>query len=193
MAWQCSSLTPAYPKQLKFQMSSTCFVVSALPRIHVGSSVTLWLICWLLKYSLCCKCCLVTLAFHVPFMSFLATEKVRLKQRPQLYQETRNITSADVGCSSSAGYAVTNTRGLMWFLNHQQHPQFCISCLWLEIRVVFISGEKRAGQERKQKSTYKDLRTAWRWKKKQAVKTLPLNDGARDKTNKCSAALEDGK
>lgn len=57
---------------------------------------------------------------------------------------------------------------------------------------VYLRGEKSRRGEKTEEHLQRFAHSL-EVKKKQAVKTLPLNDGARDKTNKCSAALEDGK
>lgn len=119
----------------------------------VVSSITLWLICWSLMHSLCCnRCSLVALLF----MFLLCFG--RRESEDKAYQENRT-PRAEMGLPPSLGHAVTSTGGLMWFLNHQHHPRFCIGCPWLEVWVVPISGERRAGEKRKQRSTCRDMQT----------------------------------
>lgn len=174
MAWQSQRLSLIFPKQLEFQISFTCSLVSAPLRIPVGSSVTLCLICWSFMYSLCCNCCsLVALAFHVPFMFFGRRESEAKVEAPAVSGKQKN-TQGRCGTPSLTGPRSDQYRRFDVVFESPASPTVLYQLsLTGNMSGPYLRGEGSSGKEKTEEHLQR-----FAGKKKQAVKTLSLNDGS---------------
>lgn len=131
---------------------------------------------------------------------FLATVKVKLKRMPQLYRGKQQIKENKIKYQKTpqmwersplSGLRVDRYQGFdVVFESPVSMQWFSISCLWQEIWVVLISGDGGGRAGEKTKEHLQRSADILEVKKKQVVRTLSLNDGAWNKTEKCLVSLE---
>lgn len=139
-----------------FRSSLTSRFPSPAPpsRAPLGSSVTLWLICWSFVHSLCCNCSsLVALAFHVPLM--FRRESAATAEAPALSGKQKN------------------TRGTRGTLADQQQRFDVVFESPASPTVLYqlsLTGNMSGPYLRGEESTYRDLQTDPRWKRNKLSK-----------------------